>query len=123
MMAGEARPALSAAQWLLLFVLAAVQFTHIVDFLVLMPLATHLQAGLGLGTRAFGLLVSVYGFAASGAGLVLARWLDRFDRKPALLLLYAGFTLGTFVCAVAPGYPVLLAGRAIAGAFGGIVAA
>lgn len=113
----------TAAQWLLLLVLAVVQFTHIVDFMILMPLATELQQAFGIQTRAFGVLVSAYGFAACLAGLLLARWLDRFDRKPTLLVLYAGFTVGTALCAVAPDYWVLLAGRIVAGGFGGVVAA
>jgi predicted MFS family arabinose efflux permease len=119
----EPAPRFTAAQWLLLLVLAVVQFTHIVDFMILMPLATDLQQAFGIKTRAFGVLVSAYGFAACVAGLLLARWLDRFDRKPTLLVLYAGFTLGTLLCAIAPDYWVLLAGRAVAGGFGGVVAA
>jgi MFS transporter, DHA1 family, inner membrane transport protein len=114
-------PRLTAAQWLLLLVLAAAQLTHIVDFMILMPLATYLQADLGIGTRAFGALVSAYSFAACLSGLLLAPWLDRFDRKPTLLALYAGFTAGTLLCAVAGDYRTLLAGRVIAGAFGGVV--
>jgi predicted MFS family arabinose efflux permease len=119
----EPAPRFTPAQWLLLLVLALVQFTHIVDFMILMPLATDLQDAFGIRTQAFGVLVSAYGFAACLAGLLLAPWLDRFDRKPTLLLLYAGFTLGTLMCAVAPNYWVLLAGRALAGGFGGVVAA
>jgi predicted MFS family arabinose efflux permease len=114
-------PPLTAAQWLLLLLLAAAQLTHIVDFMILMPLATYLQADLGIGTRLFGGLVSAYSFAACLTGFLLAPWLDRFDRKPTLLTLYAGFTAGTLLCAVAGGYWSLLAGRLLAGAFGGVV--
>lgn len=119
----EPAPRFTPAQWLLLGVLALVQFTHIVDFMILMPLATDLQEAFGIRTRAFGVLVSAYGFAACVAGLLLAPWLDRFDRKPTLLVLYAGFTLGTLLCALAPDFWVLLAGRVVAGGFGGVVAA
>jgi predicted MFS family arabinose efflux permease len=49
--------------------------------------------------------------------------LDRIDRKHGLLWLYLGFTVATLACAVAPSYPLLLVGRALAGAFGGVVAA
>jgi predicted MFS family arabinose efflux permease len=119
---------LTRGQWLLLFVLAAIQFAHTVDFVLIMPLAPKLTAsvdfgGLGLATRQFGLVVSVYGWAAFASGLVLAPWLDRFDRKHVLLLLFAGFTLGTLLCALSPDYPWLLAGRALAGACGGVAAA
>jgi MFS transporter, DHA1 family, inner membrane transport protein len=119
----EPAPRFTPAQWLLLGVLALVQFTHIVDFMILMPLATDLQEAFGIRTQAFGVLVSAYGFAACLAGLVLAPWLDRFDRKPTLLVLFAGFTLGTLLCAFAPNFWILLLGRGVAGGFGGVMAA
>jgi predicted MFS family arabinose efflux permease len=114
---------LSGRQWLLLLLLAAVQFTHIVDFMIVMPLAGPLEEDLGIHTRQFGWVVSVYGGAACLAGLLLASLLDHFDRKRSLLALYAGFTLGTLLCALAPSYEWLLVGRAVAGAFGGVAAA
>jgi predicted MFS family arabinose efflux permease len=113
---------LTAAQWALLAILAAVQVTHIVDFMLLMPLATQLQGDLHISDREFGVLISAYGFSAAICGLLLASLLDRFDRKISLLCLYAGFTGGTAVCAFAPDYWTLLAGRILAGGFGGVVA-
>ena len=121
--ATSALPPLTRAQWLLLFVLAAVQFTHILDFMIIMPLATQLQKDLGISIQEFGRIVSVYGFAAAIAGLALAPLLDRFDRKYTLLVLYAGFTTGTLLCAVAPDYHALLGARILTGAFGGVAAA
>lgn len=122
---------LSGAEWLLLLVLAAVQFAHIVDFMIIMPLGSRFinahneaQAGaLHLTAQQFGLVVSAYTISAGAASLVAARFLDRFDRKNALLGLFAGFTLGTLLCAVATTYPLLLMARAVAGAFGGVCAA
>src|SRR5262249_790378 len=105
--------------------LAAVQFMHTVDFVIVMPLADQLkgQSGLGISNRQFGNVVSAYGLAAFLAGLLVAPFLDRFDRKRSLLVLFAGFPLGTLLCAVAPDYFWLVAGRAMAGGFGGIAAA
>jgi predicted MFS family arabinose efflux permease len=121
---------LSASEWLLLLVLAAVQFAHIVDFMILMPLGSRFintqegaTAGLHLTTEQFGLVVSAYTISAGAASLLAARFLDRFDRKNALLGLFTGFTLGTLLCAVATTYPLLLLARAVAGAFGGVCAA
>lgn len=117
-------PRLNASHWLLLLVLAAIQLTHILDFMLLMPLAPYLQKDLGIAADAsFGVLVSAYGFAACLAGLLLAPWLDRFDRKSTLLTLFAGFTLGTLLCALASSYALILLGRIVAGAFGGVVGA
>jgi predicted MFS family arabinose efflux permease len=114
---------LTGAEWLLLLVLAAVQFTHIIDFVLVMPLGPEFQEALGLNTNQFGWMVSAYAFSASLSGLLAAWFLDRFDRKSALLVLYAGFIGGTLLCAAAPGYGVLLLGRAVAGAFAGVMAA
>lgn len=114
---------ISASQWILLFVLAAVQIAHIVDFMILMPLAPQLQKDLQISTGSFGVLVSAYGIAAFLASLALAPWLDRLDRKTALLGLLLGFTLGTFLCALANTYALLLLGRIVAGGFGGMVGA
>src|SRR5262245_15406439 len=70
---------LNAGHWLLLLVLATVQFTHLVDFMLLVPLAPQLETSLRVDTQSFGLLVAAYGLAAAVASLALAPWLDRFD--------------------------------------------
>lgn len=107
----------------LLGTLAAVQFTHIVDFMIMMPLAPQLMRLWGIGPQAFGLLVSAYTFAAAASGLVAVLVVDRYDRRHALLVMYAGFTVATALCGVAPGFEALLAARVLAGAFGGVVGA
>jgi predicted MFS family arabinose efflux permease len=117
-----APPSLTGRQWLTLVLLAAVQFTHVLDFMIVMPLEPRFEAELHISTEQFGFMVSVYGLAASLAALLLASWLDRFDRKATLLALYAGFTISTFLCGVAPNFKLLMAARALAGAFGGVVA-
>src|SRR5436309_697891 len=93
---------LTRAEWLLLLILAAVQFTHIIDFVIVMPLGPVFKSALNLSVKEFGWMVSAYAFSAGVTGLFGAWFLDRFDRKKALLVLYAGFTAGTLFCAVAP---------------------
>jgi predicted MFS family arabinose efflux permease len=119
----DATAGLSRAEWLVLLALAAIQFTHVVDFMIVMPLGPDLKESLHLDPRQFSTLVAVYGFSASMAGLLAARFMDRYDRKTAALWLYAGFVLGTLSCALAPNYELLLVARAAAGAFGGVVGA
>ncbi len=114
---------LTRREWLLLLALAAVQFTHILDFVIMMPLGPQFKSDLHLSDQEFGFLVSAYAFSAALAGLLAAWFIDRFDRKRALLGLYAGFTVGTLCCAAAPNYSFLMAARALTGAFGGVVAA
>ncbi len=114
---------LTAREWLLLLALAAVQFTHIIDFMIIMPLGPVYIREMGLTPGQFGLVVAAYNVAAGLANFLASFVLDRFGRKLTLLVLYAGFTIGTLLCAVAPDYVTLLAARLVAGAFGGVVAA
>src|SRR5436190_984730 len=106
---------------LVLLILAAVQFTTIVDFMIVMPLGPQLMRTLQIGPAEFGLIVSSYTFAAGAAGLVASAIVDRFARRTTFMLLYAGFLLGTFLCALAPSYYALVAARVLTGAFGGIL--
>jgi len=103
----------------LLLTLAAVQFTHIVDFIIIMPLGPHFMRVFAIGPQQFGLFVSAYTFAAAASGFVAAFWIDRFDRRRVLLWLYAGFIAATALCGIAPDYSALLAARVVAGTFGG----
>lgn len=109
-------------RWLL-FTLAAIQFTHIVDFMVIMPLGPQLMRLFEIGPQRFGFVVSSYNLAAGLAGILGAFFTDRFDRKRILQVNYAGFILGTIACAFAPSYEFLLAARALTGAFGGVMGA
>ncbi|HBI43696.1 MAG TPA: MFS transporter [Planctomycetales bacterium] len=104
----------------LLLVLAAVQFTHVVDFMIIMPLGPRMKGSLNLNLEEVSNIVAAYAVAAAVAGLLAAFVMDRFDRKRLLLALYTGFTVGTGLCALAPNYHMLLLGRVVAGAFGGV---
>src|SRR5689334_10336801 len=108
---------------LLLFVLAAIQFTSVLDFLIILPLGPQYMRVFSIGTAQFGWIVSAYAISAAISGVAAGFFLDRFDRKRALLTLYLGFTIGTLFCALAPTYHLLVAARAVAGAFGGVVGA
>jgi predicted MFS family arabinose efflux permease len=112
---------LTGSQWLMLLVLAGVQFTNVLDFVVMMPLAIQFQAEWHLSPREFGGLVASYAFAAAVSGLLSTWFIDRLDRKRSLLLIYAGFTMANVFCAIAPNYWVMLIARAMAGMFGGIL--
>ncbi len=105
---------------LILLVLAAIQFTHIMDFMIMMPLAPQLMRELDLGAGQFSALVAAYSVAAGVVGLLGAPFIDRFDRRTLLLWVYAGFTTATLLCGLAPDAHTLLIARAVGGAFGGI---
>lgn len=107
----------------LLFVLAAIQFTNIVDFMIIMPLGPQLMRLFDISPAQFSLLVSAYTFSAGIVGFLAAFFIDRFDRRQALLTVYAGFILGTLACALAPGYGSMVAARIVTGIFGGMLGA
>jgi len=106
-----------------LFLLAAMQFTHMVDFMILMPLGPRLLEAFGMTPARFGSVVSAYTFSAGIASILAALFLDRLDRKKTILLVYFGFTVSTFLCGVAPNEHLLLIARVLTGAFGGVMVA
>jgi predicted MFS family arabinose efflux permease len=116
-------PAFTPYQRFVVAVLAFLQFTIVLDFMVLSPLGALLMPALDIVPRQFGLVVSVYAIAAAVAGIMAAGFADRYDRKKFLLFFYAGFLLGTVFCGLAPTYPLLLAARVVTGLFGGVVGA
>ncbi len=108
-------------EMVLLLILASVQFTSIVDFMVVMPLGPQLQRTLHIDNKQFSWIVAAYTIAAGFAGLMASSIMDRFGRKSAFLTLYTGFLLGTLFCGVSTGYYMLVAARVVTGAFGGIL--
>ena len=109
-------------RWLLLTI-AGIQFTHILDFMIMMPLGPQFTRLFGISDAQFGLLVSAYTLAAGVSGLAAATYVDRFDRKHLLLSLYVLFALATLACGLAPGYGFLMVARVAAGMFGGVLSA
>lgn len=112
---------LSNYQKFVIAILAFLQFTVILDFMVLSPLGAILMDQLAIEPSRFGLVVSAYAFSASISGLLTAGFADRFDRKKLLLFFYSGFMLGTLLCALAPNFHFLLIARIITGLFGGVI--
>ena len=102
-------------------VLAFLQFTVVLDFMILSPLGAILLQELHITTKQFGAVVSAYAFSASAAGILTAGFADKFDRKRLLLFFYSGFVLGTFLCGIAPSYEFLFAARMVTGLFGGVI--
>jgi predicted MFS family arabinose efflux permease len=119
----QSTPSADLNEWILLAVLASIQFTNLMDFVILMPLGPQLMRIFSISPQQFGLIVSAYTFSAGIVGIVGAMLVDRFDRKTVLLSLYGGFAVSNFLCAIAPSYEWLLGGRIIAGAFGGLMGA
>lgn len=115
-------PRLTRAEWGLVLVLVAIQFTHMVDFVIIMPLGGRLMDEFAMTTGQFGAVVSAYAWSAGLASLLASLVMDRFDRRHVLLAMYGGFTVSTLACGLAYSYETLLISRALAGAFGGLAA-
>lgn len=111
----------SGYQKFVIFLLAITQFTVVLDFMVMSPLGDIMMKTLRITTSQFGVAVSAYAFSAGISGLLTAGFADKFDRKKLLLFFYIGFIMGTFFCAMAPTYELLLAARIITGLFGGVI--
>lgn len=105
----------------LVALMAFLNFTVILDFMILSPLGAMLIPQLHITTAQFGEVVSGYAIAAGISGLLAAGFADRFDRKHLLLFFYAGFIGGTLLCALATSYRFLLFARIVTGLFGGVV--
>jgi predicted MFS family arabinose efflux permease len=102
-------------------VLSFLQFTVVLDFMILSPLGALLLRDLHISTAEFGGVVSAYAFSAGASGLLAAGFADKFDRKRLLLFFYSGFVLGTLLCGIANSYPFLFAARMVTGLFGGVI--
>jgi MFS transporter, DHA1 family, inner membrane transport protein len=93
---------------------------------VVAGLLPNISSSLHVTIRDVGQLVSVYAFGVVLGAPFLTAATRRLSRKPTLIWLLALFICGNAVCALAPGYSVLMAGRVLAalshGAFFGISA-
>lgn len=108
---------------IILLLLTLLNFTHILDFMIMMPLGNYLMPYFDISSQQFSMLVAAYTFSAGASGFLVAFFVDRFDRKRVLMFAYAGFLIGTLCCAVSPAYEILLISRIVAGLFGGLIGA
>lgn len=114
---------MSKQEKIILVLLASINFTHILDFMIMMPLGNYLMPALNISARKFSDLISSYTYAAFLAGFTAAFFVDKFDRKKVLLFGYTGFLIGTIACGFAPDFTLLVAARIVAGLFGGLIGA
>lgn len=108
---------------MILAILASLNFTHILDFMIMMPLGNYLLPHFHITARFFSWIVASYPVTACVSGLISAFYVDRFDRKKVLLFAYTGFLIGTLCCGIAPDQYFLMAARILTGFFGGLIGA
>jgi len=114
-------PTFTSYQKLVIVILALLQFTIILDFMIISPLGDLLMKQLSLSTSQFGSVVSAYAISAGISGFLAAGFADKFDRKKLMLFFYSGFIIGTMFCAFAFNYHTLFIARIVTGIFGGVV--
>lgn len=101
--------------------LSGIQFSHILDVMIMMPLAPMLMRTFDLTAVQFGVLVSAYTFMGAISSIVAAMVIDRFDRRRVMLWFFAAFIVATALCAAASSYHLLLLARGLSGVFGGVL--
>ena len=109
-------------RWLLL-TLASIQFTSVLDFMIMMPLGPQLTKLFGISASEFGFLVSAYTFSAGLSGFFASTYIDRFGRKRMMLTLYSLFGVAALACSFASSFAWLMAARVASGFFGGVLMA
>lgn len=107
----------------ILIALASVQFTNIMDSMIMMPLGKVFMEEFSINPQQFSFLVGAYALGAFITNLAGIFFLDVYDRKRALLVTYAGFLIGTFLCALCYSFELLVAVRFLTGLFGGLIGA
>ncbi|MDP2311825.1 MAG: MFS transporter [Pseudomonadota bacterium] len=103
----------------IIFLVGAVQFVNILDFMMVMPLGPDFSVALGIPVSSIGAVGGAYTASAAVSGLLGAGVLDRFDRRKALAFAMGGLVIGTAMGGFATGLWSLLAARVLAGFFGG----
>lgn len=107
----------------IILLLAAINFTQVLDFVNMVPLSIYLIPDLHISAFQFSTLVASYSISAFFSGIIAALLIDRHDRKVSLLFAFTGFLIGSFACGIAPNYVTLLIARIVSGTFGGLLGA
>src|SRR5688572_21003581 len=89
-------------RWII-FLVGAVQFINILDFMMVMPLGPDFALALGIPESHLGWIGGSYTAAGAIAGIGGAFFLERFDRRKALTVAMLGLVLSTAAGGLATG--------------------
>ncbi|MDA8791877.1 MFS transporter [Bacteriovoracaceae bacterium] len=106
---------------ILVTLLVGIQFCHILDFVIMMPLAPLFMRKLSIGTDQFSQLISAYSFASGVIGILVISFIDKFQRKSLLITMLIGFIFSTYYCGISEDYYHFLIARCLCGFFGGVL--
>lgn len=104
---------ISLKQWLPLIGLACCAFVFNTSEFMPIGLLTDIAASFSLTEAQAGIMISVYAWGVMLLSLPLMVFASRFEFKRMLLGVLAVFSLGQFLSAVAPTYPILVCARLV----------
>jgi len=102
-----------------IFLIGAVQFVNILDFMMVLPLGPFFAGPLGIPASRIGVIGGSYTAAAAISGIACSFFLDRFDRRKALGVAVAGLVMATALGGFSVGFGSIVFARILAGFFGG----
>jgi predicted MFS family arabinose efflux permease len=103
--------------------LGFLQFTNLLDLVLLPPLAPSVMQEFGLDSGGFSLVMTSFSLASLVVGLGFGLQIDRFERRRLLLGVAGGLALGNLLCALSTSFAALLGARVVAGACAGVLSA
>ncbi len=80
-------------------IIALIQFTVVLDFMVMSPLSPMVMESLNISPSQFWFRRSGIRIQRICFGILSAGVADKYDRKKFLMVFYAGFVVGTLFCA------------------------
>ncbi len=104
---------ISVKQWLPLIGLTCCAFVFNTSEFMPIGLLTDIAASFSLTEAQAGIMISVYAWGVMLLSLPLMVFASRFEFKRMLLGVLAVFSLGQFLSAVAPTYPILVCARLV----------
>jgi MFS transporter, DHA1 family, inner membrane transport protein len=110
-------------EYIIVSLLALLNFSVILDFMIMMPLGNLLMPEWKIDTTQFSHIVGAYPLAACLSSISAIFFADKFDRKYFLIIAFAGFLIATFFCGLATGYYSMCLARIVTGMFGGLIGA
>ena len=78
---------MNKSEKIILYILAAINFSNIMDFMIMMPLGPQLMRLFEIGPKEFSVIVSSYTFSAFASGMLSSLFIDRFDRRKSLMVM------------------------------------
>ncbi|UXY31465.1 MFS transporter [Streptomyces sp. HUAS TT20] len=118
----EAAPAASPKRWWILAIISVAQLMVVLDATIVNIALPSAQADLGFSDGNRQWIVTAYALAFASLLLLGGRTADLFGRKPAFLVGVVGFAVASALGGAATGFGMLVAARALQGAFGALLA-